>query len=212
VPPVKCGDFQRVISCFVVVITVLGSAGCFAPALGLAPLALKAGEAAVGALGSATHAANVKSGDEGSNASEAEERCDVLEFEVPSAMELRIADTTPTAWRQLQLGGTTDAPQWQIVIDDHSDAAGWHPFQDLYAMRFVPALQRALKAGESNYLAYAPVEPRTSIERDQLVSLTVDFGPGLGTFQWNGRAYQYTVVNRLPCFPGPLVAARRSRN
>ena len=57
-------------------------------------------------------------------------------------------------------------------------------------------------------LAYAPAEPQTSIERDQLVALTADFGAGIGTFKWNGRSYQYTLVNRLPCFPGPVVVAK----
>jgi hypothetical protein len=73
-------------------------------------------------------------------------------------------------------------------------------------MRFAPPLRQGLRDGKPNYLAYAPAEPRTAVERDQLVALTADFGVGSGTFQWNGRAYQYTLVNRLPCFPGPVVA------
>ena len=191
---------------------VLGGVGCFAPAM-LAPLALQAGEAAsVGAIDAAGYAAEGKSRVDGTvDPSEAEERCDELELEVPGTIELHVADNSPTAWRELQLGGSTDAPQWQAIAGDQSDAAGWRPLAHLHTMRFAPPLQRALRAGKPNYLAYAPAEPRTSVERDQLVALTADFGAGLGTFQWNGRAYQYTLVNRLPCFPGPIVVAGQNR-
>jgi len=192
---------------------VFSGAGCFAPAIGLAPLALQAGEAAsVGAIDAAGYAAEGKSGEDSTvGPSEAEERCDELELEVPAAIELQVAHNSLTAWRELQLGGSTDAPQWQAIAGDQSDAAGWRPLVNLHTMRFAPPLQQALRAGKPNYLAYAPAEPRTSVERDQLVALTADFGAGLGTFEWKGRAYQYTLVNRLPCFPGPIVVAGQNR-
>jgi len=188
---------------------IFSGAGCFAPALGLAPLALQASEAAgVGAIDAVGYAAEGKSSEDGTmDPSEAEERCDELELEVPGTIEFQVAHNTPTAWRELQLGGSTDAPQWQAIAGAQSDAAGWRPLVNLRTMRFAPPLQQALRVGKPNYLAYAPAEPRTSVERDQLIALTADFGAGLGTFQWNGRAYQYTLVNRLPCFPGPIVVA-----
>jgi hypothetical protein len=175
-------------------------------------LVLQAGEmAGAGVINAAGYAAKGKSGNDAEmDASESEERCDVLELEVPGTIELQIVDKTPTAWRELQLGGSTDTPQWQAVASDQSDAAGWRPLANLHTMRFAPPLQQTLTAGKHNYLAYAPVEPRTSIEQDQLVALVEDFGGGSGTFQWNGRAYQYTLVNRLPCFPGPVVVARQN--
>jgi hypothetical protein len=192
-----------------VILVVLGGAGCLAPAIGLAPLALQAGEmAGVGAINVAGSAAEGNSHRNTTmDAAEGEERCDELQLEVPRTIEFQVADDSPTAWRELQLGGSTDAPQWQAVAGEKSDAAGWRPLVNLHTMRFAPPLQQALRGGKPNYLAYAPADPRTSIERDQLVALTSDFGAGLGTFQWNGRAYQYTLVNRLPCFPGPVVVA-----
>jgi hypothetical protein len=195
------------------ILAVLGGAGCFGPSIGLAPLALQASEmAGVGAINAAGYAAEGNSRQDGTmDAAEKEERCDDLELEVPGTIEFRVADDSPTAWRELQLGGSTDAPQWQAVAGEHSDAAGWRPLANLHTMRFAPPLQQALRGGKPNYLAYAPAEPRTSIERDQLVALTADFGAGLGTFQWNGRVYQYTLVNRLPCFPGPVVVAGQTR-
>ncbi|HJU10736.1 MAG TPA: hypothetical protein VJ728_07660, partial [Candidatus Binataceae bacterium] len=189
---------------------MLAITGCLAPALGLAPLALQAGEAAgVGAIDAAGYAAEGKSDSRG-GADDKEERCDELELEIPGTIEFRVADDNPTAWRQLQLGGSTDAPQWQAVAGQQSDPAGWRPLSNLQTMRFAPPLEQALRGGKPNYLAYAPAEPRTSLERDQLVALVADFGVGLGTFQWNGRVYQYTLVNRLPCFPGPVVANGRN--
>jgi hypothetical protein len=190
------------------IVSVLGEAGCVAPAM-LAPLALQAGEmASVGAINAAGYAAGGNPRLDGTtDAAEEEERCDELELQVPGTIEFQVADNSPTAWRELQLGGSTDAPQWQAVAVQQSDAAGWRPLAKLQKMSFAPPLQQALRGGKPNYMAYAPAEPRTSIERDQLVALTADFGAGLGTFQWNGRAYQYTLVNRLPCFPGPVVVA-----
>ena len=191
---------------------VLGAAGCLGPAM-IAPLAMQAGEmAGVGAINAASYATGGNSHPDGMvDAPEEEERCDELQLEAPGAIEFQMADNSPTAWRELQLGGSTDAPQWQAVAGEKSDAAGWRPLANLHTMRFAPPLQQALRNGKHNYLAYAPAEPRTSIERDQLVALTADFGAGLGTFQWNGRAYQYTLVNRLPCFPGPVVVAGQTR-
>lgn len=197
-----------------VIVVVLSSGGCFAPAfIGLAPLALQASEAAgVGAIDAAGYAAQGNSRVDGmTDAAEEADRCDELKLEVPGTIELQVAENNPTAWRELQLGGSTDAPQWQAVTGEQTSAAGWRSLANLHTMRFAPPLQQALRGGKPNYLAYAPSEPRTSIERDQLVALTADFGGGRGTFQWNGRAYQYTLVNQLPCFPGPVAVAGPTR-
>lgn len=190
------------------IIVVLGASGCLAPAM-LAPMAVQAGEmAGVGALNAAGYATGSNPHlDNTVDAAEEEERCDDLQLEVPGTIEFQVADNSPTAWRKLQLGGSIDRPQWQALAGEQSDAAGWRPLANLPTMRFAPPLQQALKSGKHNYLAYAPAEPRSPVEQNQLVALTADFGAGLGTFQWNGRAYQYTMVNRLPCFPGPVVVA-----
>jgi hypothetical protein len=189
------------------IVAVAGGTGCFAPAM-LAPLALQAGEmAGAGALNVAGSAMKGNSSrDDPVDPAEQEERCDDLQLEVPGTIELQVAANGPTAWRELQLGGSTDAPKWQVVVGGQSDAGGWRQLTNLPTMSFAPPLQPMLKHGKLNYLAYAPSEPRTSSERDQLVALTA-FGAGLGTFQWRGREYQYTLVNRLPCFPGPVVVA-----
>jgi len=207
ISPLTCG---RII-CAGLLLAVVGGGGCLAPAL--APLVLQAGEmAGAGAINAADYAAGGNPRLDGTmDPGEKEERCDELELQVPGTIELQVADDSPTAWRELQLGGSSDAPQWQAVIGQQSDAAGWRPVANLHTMSFAPPLQQGLRGGKHHYLAYAPAEPRTATERDQLVALTADFGAGLGTFQWNGRVYQYTLVNRLPCFPGPVVVAGQTR-
>jgi len=202
--------FKRILWTAMIVM-VLGGVGCMAPAM-LAPLAVQAGEmAGVGAINAAGFAAGSPLSADPMDPDEREERCDELQLEVPGTIEFQVADHIPTAWRELQLGGSTDAPQWQAVAGEQSDAAGWRPLANLRKMLFAPPLREGLRNGTRNYLAYAPAEPRTPVERDQLVALTADFGSGLGTFQWNGRTYQYTLVNRLPCFPGPVVVAGPTR-
>jgi hypothetical protein len=188
------------------ILVILTSVGC---ATSLVPMALQAGGMAGAGL---LKAAEPKSSDDGAqDSAENEERCDELELQVPGTIEFRLADQNPSAWRQLQLGGSSDSPQWQALASEQSDAAGWRPLSKLENMSFAPPLEQVLKAGKRNYLAYAPAEPRSPVERDQLVALTADFGVGIGTVRWNGRTYQYTLVNRLPCFPGPVVVARQNR-
>jgi hypothetical protein len=187
---------------------LIGAGGCFAPALELAPLAIQGvGMAGAGALQAVGYKRTDSPDDATMDANEKEERCDDLQLEVPGTIEFRVVDESPAAWRELQLGGSADAPHWLAVADAQSDANGWRPVANLHNMSFAPPLEHGLRQGKPNYLAYAPAEPQSDIERDQLVALTSDFGAGMGTFQWNGRAYQYTLVNRLPCFPGPTAVA-----
>jgi hypothetical protein len=146
------------------------------------------------------------SGQSDTDAPDSEDRCDELALEIPGTIELRVDDNSPSAWRELHLGGSGDAPYWQAIAGGQDNRAGWRPVRNLSAMSFAPPLANSLKRGVPNYLAYAPAEPQTSVEQDQLVALTMDFGAYIGTFEWNGRAYRYTVVNKLPCFPGPVAS------
>jgi hypothetical protein len=70
-------------------------------------------------------------------------------------------------------------------------------------MNFQPPLQSELTANSVSYVAYAASDARDATEQDQLNALTIGFGPALGTFTWNERAFRYALVHRLPCFPPP---------
>jgi hypothetical protein len=184
----------------------LGAGGCFMPALELVPLGVQAVEAVgSGAAEVAVSAARSHSPHPGEDEIDRQERCDDLQLEVPGLIELR-ADKRGDSpqWRELTLGGSTDAPQWQPMIEKDTPAGGWHSAQNLATMKFAPSLESSLDYGAENYMAYAPAEPATSFEQDKLVALTIDFGAAAGTFQWKGRVYQYSVVRKLPCFPPPV--------
>jgi len=181
--------------------------GCWAAALQFAPLGLRAAEAVgAGAVDAAKMAAGSRS--RGSAGSEddvdREERCDALQLEIPGLIEVRQSKSSAPQWRELQLGGSTDAPQWVVNAGKDRPADGWRPAVNLTEMNFAPPIQGSLESGRTSFLAYAPAAPQNSVERDQLVAMTVDFGLSTGTFRSNGRTYQYTVVRDLPCFPGPV--------
>lgn len=193
----------------------LGTCGCWAAALQLAPLGIQAVEAvgsgvvhlAEGAAISAhQHSASRAARDPNhpdEDEVDREERCDELELEVPGVVEVRKSPAGTPEYRELRLGGSPDEPQWAPILDKDTAAGGWRPALNFMRMNFTPPLDGLLPPSGSAYLAYAPTEPRTEVEQDRLVALTVDFGSGVGTFGWNGRIYQYAVASKLPCFPSP---------
>jgi hypothetical protein len=186
----------------------LGIGGCWAAALQLAPMGLSMAAALGSGVANAAKAAGGAhahggAGDE--DEVDREERCDELQLDAPSVIEVRKTDDAGAPrWRELRLGGSTDAPQWEVNAGTEKTADGWRPGVNLLAINAGPTLQDSLKSGVANYVAYAPAEPRNSIEQDQLVALVTDFGMSAGTFRWNGRAYQYSVVRQLPCFPASV--------
>src|SRR5438876_4717519 len=186
----------------------LGASGCWMAAVQFAPLAIQAAESLgsgvlnlAGAAAAAHQSKDPASGD----AIDHEERCDELQVEVPGVIEFRTSQAASSAeWRELHLTDSIDTPQWEVLTRQDSAPGGWHPAVNLAKMNFAPPIDGALKPGTGNYLAYAPNNPQTSVEQDQLVAMTVDFGAGIGTFQWKGRTYQYSLVRELPCFPASM--------
>jgi len=193
----------------------LGTCGCWAAALQLAPLGVQAVEAvgsgvvelAEGAAISAHQSSASRSAVDPDHKDEdevdREERCDELELEVPGVVEIRKNTSGTPEYRELRLGGSPDEPQWAPVLDKDTSPGGWRAAVNFMQMNFSPPLAGALPQTGSGYLAYATTEPQTDVEQDSLVALTVDFGSGMGTFSWNGRIYQYVIASKLPCFPAP---------
>jgi hypothetical protein len=191
--------------CLLAIALLAGSTvvtGCWMAAIQFAPLAIKAVEAVgSGATNLASNAAAARAGQRGDDEVDRQERCDELEDAAPSVIEFRRAEANASAqWRELRLDHSAGDPTWIAAIVPGSGTE-WRPTENLPTMKFVPPLARALKPGIPDYLAYAPAEPLTPLEDDQLSSMTVEFGAGTGTFQWNGRVYQYAVADKLPCFP-----------
>jgi hypothetical protein len=180
---------------------VIGLAGCAMGALAMAPMAINA----VGAVGNVTM--NAASNSKGTNylhpdedEVDRDERCDDLEASTPVVIELRRTDERAAPqWRELQVNDTTGDPHWTPAIA--TDGAAWHPAVNLLSMNFTPPLRLPSSANTSTYLGYAPSEPQSDAEQSELTGLIANFGAAVGTFQWNGRAYQYSTSRKLPCFP-----------
>jgi hypothetical protein len=192
----------------------IGTCGCWAAALQLAPLGISAVEAVgsgtVHLVEAATMSAHQGSGKNATDPNhpeedeiDREERCDELELEVPGVIEIRRNGSGSPEYRELSVGGSPDEPQWTPLLDKDTGPGGWHPAINFLQMNFTPPLSGALPPSGSGYLAYAANEPKTEVEQNRLVALTVDFGSGPGTFTWNNRVYQYVVATKLPCFPAP---------
>jgi hypothetical protein len=137
-----------------------------------------------------------------------ESKCNEMVLVTPAIIEFR-AHQAGTEWRELGLGGSADAPRWTVVAAADTPTAkevssdGWAPANNLGHMNFSPPLKTPAVAGDDTFMAYAPVQSYSASERDQLASLVLDFGPVVGTFDYNGRQYKYSTLKDLPCFPVP---------
>jgi hypothetical protein len=138
-----------------------------------------------------------------------EGKCNELELITPSIIEFRTDHEGVTQWRELGLGGSPDSPRWTVVaeataaVEKAKDLApgGWAPASNLGHMDFNPPLKTSVVPGYTIFLAYAPESSLIAIERDQLASLNLDFGPVAGTFEYNERIFKYATLKMLPCFP-----------
>lgn len=129
--------------------------------------------------------------------------CDQLELQVPGVVELRKNADGIRSYRELHLVGSIDEPRWAPIMDTGMDPKGWRPANNFVNLEFTPPLINAFPVKGSNYLAYAPADPNDSAEENRLVSLTMNFARGVGTFKYEGRAYEYAITSTLPCFSPP---------
>jgi hypothetical protein len=132
---------------------------------------------------------------------ERKDRCDDLEMEGPSVIEIH-KGAGGSEYRELQLAGPIDRMKWTPVIDKDTNANGWRPAVNFLQMNFTPPLG-ALPEQGSDYLAYAPINGEASTAADRSDSLTSNFGANTGTFEWKGRQYRFVLAHELPCFPPP---------
>jgi hypothetical protein len=179
--------------------------------LGAVPLAIDAvagvGSTVVnGTIGAVveSHQNSVAAADQdhpGEDALAREDRCADLEMNAPNVIELRQGAGGAPEYRELQVGGSLGKPQWEVIADQGTNAAGWRPAVHFLQMNFTPPLGPLPKTG-SDYIAYRPTQSDLG-PAIELVPLTVNFGKGEGTFTWNGATYRYAFGRVLPCFPPP---------
>jgi len=138
-------------------------------------------------------------------------KCNELILITPAIIQFHTDQSGITQWRELGLGGSADSPRWMVLAEMQGEPAkakdvapgGWAPANNLDHMDFKPPLKTSSMPGYNKFLAYAPDAPMAAVERDELASLTLDFGPVLGTFKYNGRVFRYSMRESLPCFPVP---------
>jgi hypothetical protein len=182
--------------------------GCAAAALSLVPMGVSAVSAVGdGVMNAATNSTGSKDLHPGEDEVDRRERCDNLTDTAPIVIELRRQDSgAQPQWRELQIVEASGEPRW--APSKAADGEGhWQPSVNLLTMDFAPPLALPSGSDVPTYLSYAPSEPASATEQDELTGLTANFGAPVGTFRWNGRMYQYATAAKLPCFP-PSVALK----
>ena len=156
----------------------LSAAGCWAAAIQLAPVAL---QSSVGLASAAAGAAQ--------NAG----------TEAPGVIELRKDVSGTTEYREMRISYTANNVRWTPVSSDETAADGWRPAQHLLELQFSPPLPPKLAEDRVTYLAYAPLYEHSSDDDEvKLKEFNRSFGNPVGTFNWNGHTYQYSLPQVLP--------------
>ena len=129
--------------------------------------------------------------------------CEQLRLAVPYIAEIRAESDQTTRLRQWTIGMVKGEQRWTVVHDPGTDSKGWRRETGLNQLNFNPPLETALASTKSRYMIAAPADPASALEANQLLTLTIVFGPRIGTYDWNGKRYEYAVAKKLPCLPGP---------
>jgi hypothetical protein len=182
------------------------ASGCWMAAMQLAPVAIQAAEAIGGGVANLAVggiAAAHQSHQDKNMPPPDSDVCDELSQEVPMLVELKTDTTGTTRYRELSLVGSDLDPEWAAMPNQDTKDGGWKLASNFTKMHFQPSLQSELTANSIAYVAYAAADAHDVTEQDQLNALEIGFGPAMGTFTWNERAFRYAVVHKLPCFPPP---------
>ncbi len=127
--------------------------------------------------------------------------CEQLLSAVPYIAEVQTEPGGGVRLRRWQIVQIGQESRWRVAPASGADAAGWRTDNRLSRLGFTPPLQTALASTGGRYLIAAPSEPADSAEAAQLLSLTLAFGPQVGTYQWKQRQYEYALAKTLPCVP-----------
>jgi hypothetical protein len=131
------------------------------------------------------------------------DKCDQLLRVPPGVEEVRKTKDGVIESRGFKIAGSAEGPTWKVVRADGAPEDAWQPKPGITRLLFNPPLYEMLKAGEPQYLAYAPADVVNVSDSEQFDSMTDAFGSGIGTFKWRDRNYSYVLVKELPCFKAP---------
>ena len=129
--------------------------------------------------------------------------CQQLMSALPYIAEVRAAPNQPALLRQLTIGVVKGEQRWTVIREQGSDGNGWRIENAISQLNFNPPLESALASTKSRYMIAAPADPADTREANQLMTFTLAFGPRIGTYEWNGKRYEYAVAKKLPCLPDP---------
>ncbi len=130
-------------------------------------------------------------------------KCEQLVRNPPGLEEIRRTPQLGIESREIRVERTADSYRWVVYRSRGSAPDGWRPQNNLDKLHFNPALQFLLPDKDPQYLAYAPSVAVTPQDSEQMMSIADNFGQKVGTFEWSGKYYTYTVSKHLPCFPEP---------
>jgi hypothetical protein len=170
-------NFSRSGIALIVMGLALNASGCWLYALQYAPVALQT------AVGVASNVAG---------------RAQQSTVESPGVIELRKDPAGAPEYRELRIAFTSTDAQWTPVVDRDTAADGWRPAVHFLEMNFSPPLPSVLSDSHITYLAYAPVYNKSPDDEVQLKEFNRSFGDPVGSFDWNGHPYQYSLPKVLP--------------
>jgi len=130
-------------------------------------------------------------------------KCEQLVRNPPGIEEIRRTPQLGIESREIRIQRTADSYRWVVYRSRGSAPDGWHTQNNLDKLHFNPALQFLLPDKNPQYLAYAPSLAETPQDSEQMMSIADNFGQKVGTFEWSGKYYTYTISKHLPCFPEP---------
>ena len=187
--------------CGMLIASALMLSGCLAAAF--APAGLQALETLGISAGNSISGKNSDSDVDKMDEDPLSGECQQLLLAVPYIAEIRTESGQPAKLRQWTIGIVKGEQRWTVVHDQGTDSKGWRTETALSQLNFNPPLETALVSTKSRYMISALADPTSALEANQLLSLTIVFGPRVGTYDWNGKRYEYAVANKLPCVPGP---------
>ena len=118
--------------------------------------------------------------------------------DTPGVIELRKDPTGAPEYRELRIAFTPTDARWTPVVDRDTAADGWRPAVHFLQMNFSPPLPAVISESRITYLAYAPAYTKSPDDDEQLREFNRSFGDPVGSFDWNGHPYQYSLPKALP--------------
>jgi hypothetical protein len=185
----------------IVIASALLLNGCVAGAL--LPMAFQGVEAAGAITGSAISGKNPDEDPDKGESDPQSAECQQLMTALPYIAEVRAQSGQAPRIRQMTIGVVKGEQRWTFVHEADSDGNGWRTESSLSQLNFDPPLENALASSKSRYMITAPADPTNQAEANQLMTFTLAFGPRVGTYDWNGKRYEYSVARKLPCLPSP---------